>query len=1083
MIRYIELDDRAYQPRRRRRRRDRKNEQPRADERKKHTQSLLDRFVALIRSNIAKKRAGAALPVASSTCSAKVTNAPSAESVQTPDGGATIDCGPEHIEWAAADPAPPPAPKPKRLWHGIDGLAVTIFGIAAPCAMFALSALALPKRITLMLLDHPVETAAELILLMLVPIANYFVWTAITKNRLKFSRSAATALGASFATCLIVAAISVAAMFAPSQQFADAVGTDFAMGFAWITGLSVLAAVACAYVALRVRNTWDLVSTRRQIVACTGAGVLLAGAVFVGAEAKSWFVRSAERMAVSASPQEAKQGMDLLRKINPERELRMECSDSRAAGLAGLFIPIKASAQHELYFRLTGKPYSFREFANSDLSSMPDEYLSANVVGEPVKGLTLARSTMVGTVHPNTLTARVDWTFVFKNDTQSVQDIRAELGLPPGAAVIGYSVWTKGEEADSTFLRTASTGGASQGANYSNGEPGKVDDLGHGRVLLTANNIPQEEETKVRLSVVMPLNPDATRSASLTLPKFLATNFDLQGEQAIKLHSPLPLFGGVKGLVSNVTRDHEFTLSGEVSGEDLQSSRLVVECSRPQEIKPVFMFDKIATKQARDNQIRKEHEESERRRAEIRAARAEAREDREDSDSPDGTRQVVVWIDGSKGLTAEQLEALHRTQKKRDTKHVKHVVKMLENRYVVEYTKQLAAAAPTVLQIVVDGSTTVGPYAKQLAEALHSLPKNISAELVIASSEKQSLTERRELSRALQDLPNAHFVGGQDNLKAIVKAAERAGDTKGGAVLWVHGPQPTLSHAIYIMSPFQSAPKFYELALGAGETTDTVEYFRNHAEIGPFTQIARTSDNLAQDVRGFFRKWEPNNTAYTTQLALAKVKPADAVEATPAEAQEISLLRASEAARFLHKKRHTEEAGSLAVRYGFVSPLCEAVVNANSAAQAPDDSTEQVTDSTKKNSTLIASASVTEEGFNAPHLQGATNGTIGPQGADATVISGVNTAGTVRVNNLANLEALLNIVANLCEIGFALTGALLVLHGIARGEAVYEIMGQEFEFGPKRRIAVGIAMIVAGLCVPGLVNFFVASARDANLFS
>ena len=34
-----------------------------------------------------------------------------------------------------------------------------------------------------------------------------------------------------------------------------------------------------------------------------------------------------------------------------------------------------------------------------------------------------------------------------------------------------------------------------------------------------------------------------------------------------------------------------------------------------------------------------------------------------------------------------------------------------------------------------------------------------------------------------------------------------------------------------------------------------------------------------------------------------------------------------------------------------------------------------------------------------PTLQGATNGTISPQGAEATVVQGVNTAGTVRVNN------------------------------------------------------------------------------------
>lgn len=1069
MIRYIELDDRAYRPRRRRRRRNRDNDAAKNGKRGgKHSPSLLDNLLSYIR-NTGKKQKPAPSP------------APSAPKDAAPvDDVAAIDCGPVHSEWAA-EPVPPPAPKPKKIWHGIDGLAVTIFGIAGPLLMFGASTMAVPKRITLMLLNHPIETAAELLLLALIPITNYFVWTAITKNRLKFSRSASIALGASFATCLITAGVCIAAMFSPSQQFANAVGTDFSLGFAWITGLSLIAALVCAYVNLRVRNTWDLISTRRQVVACSGVGILLAAATFAGAEAKSWFVRNAERMAVSANAEESKHGMMLLRQINPERELRMECSDSRAAGLAGLFMPIKASAQHELYFRLTGKPYSFREFANSDLASMPDEYLSANVVGEHVKGLTLARSTMVGTVHPNTLTARVDWTFVFKNDTQSVQEMRAELGLPPGAVVSGYSVWTKGEQADSSFFATTTSAAAADEANtayYSSGTPGKVDDLGHGRVLLSASNLPQDEETKVRVSVVMPLNPDATKTASLTLPKFLATNFDLQGEQAIKLHSSLPITGGVKGLAKGITRDHEYTLSGEVSGDDLQSSRLVVECERPQQIKPVYAFDKIATKQARDNQIRKDKEEREKRKAEARAQREESEADSDDS----STRQVVVWIDGSKGVTAQQIDALHRSHKKRDTKRVKHVVKMLENRYVIEHTTQLSAAAPTVLQIVVDGSTTVGPYAKQLADALQALPKNIPAELVIASNEKQPLTERRDLATALAELPNARFVGGQDNLKAIVKAAERAGDTKGGAVLWVHGPQPTLNHEIYIMSAFQSAPKFYELPIGAGETTDTVEYFRNHSEIGPFTQITRTSDNLAQDMRAFFRKWEPNNIAYTARLALAKVKPTDAVEATPDEAREISLLRAAEAARLLYKKRHMDDAGSLATRYGFVSPLCEAVVT-STAAKAPDDSVEAVTDSSDKSGTTAIASAVTEQGFSAPYLQGATSGTVGPAGADATVVTGVNTAGTVRVNNLANLEALMNIIANLCEIGFALGGAVLILHGIARGECVYEVMGHEFEFGPGRRIAFGIAMILTGLCLPGMINWFIASARDANLFS
>src|SRR5262249_4564287 len=69
-----------------------------------------------------------------------------------------------------------------------------------------------------------------------------------------------------------------------------------------------------------------------------------------------------------------------------------------------------------------------------------------------------------------------------------------------------------------------------------------------------------------------------------------------------------------------------------------------------------------------------------------------------------------------------------------------------------------------------------------------------------------------------------------------------------------------------------------------------------------------------------------------------------------------------------------------------------------------------------------------EQDSQAPTLQAATNGTIGPQGSDATYITGVNTAGTVRVNNLANLEALLNIIANGMEIlGIAWGGPTMIM--------------------------------------------------------
>jgi len=111
----------------------------------------------------------------------------------------------------------------------------------------------------------------------------------------------------------------------------------------------------------------------------------------------------------------------------------------------------------------------------------------------------------------------------------------------------------------------------------------------------------------------------------------------------------------------------------------------------------------------------------------------------------------------------------------------------------------------------------------------------------------------------------------------------------------------------------------------------------------------------------------------------------------------------------------------------------------------------------------------------APALQGATNGTIGPQGADATYVTGLNTAGTVRVNNLANLEALLNIIANGMEIlGIAWGGPTMCMGFMHMAAGTQDAM---------KRVLFGAAGVTGGLATPGCINWLVASARDANLFN
>jgi len=106
---------------------------------------------------------------------------------------------------------------------------------------------------------------------------------------------------------------------------------------------------------------------------------------------------------------------------------------------------------------------------------------------------------------------------------------------------------------------------------------------------------------------------------------------------------------------------------------------------------------------------------------------------------------------------------------------------------------------------------------------------------------------------------------------------------------------------------------------------------------------------------------------------------------------------------------------------------------------------------------------------------GVHKGAFGAHTADASavVISGVNTAGTVRVNCLASLDALINICANGVEIA-----------GIAIGCAMLFRTFRVMTLSERRRETVLAILIMAGgLAIPSAVNWAVAAARNANLLS
>jgi hypothetical protein len=126
------------------------------------------------------------------------------------------------------------------------------------------------------------------------------------------------------------------------------------------------------------------------------------------------------------------------------------------------------------------------------------------------------------------------------------------------------------------------------------------------------------------------------------------------------------------------------------------------------------------------------------------------------------------------------------------------------------------------------------------------------------------------------------------------------------------------------------------------------------------------------------------------------------------------------------------------------------------------------TDSFSPVATAYQTDQTIKEGTARQHLE-ATNLPITPQDVQVDERIGVNTAGTVRVNNIANMEALLNILANGVELFGIAFGGAMVISGLMRRKI--------------GKVVWGIGWIVLGLATPGCVNWTFASARDAIVFS
>ncbi|HEY9776840.1 MAG TPA: hypothetical protein V6C81_23960 [Planktothrix sp.] len=983
-------------------------------------------------------------------------------------------------------------PEPaSSMFVGWDATPIVCMGVIFPGLTLLALAGTLPEETCGAFLRHPIESIVQFALAVCIPMGNFIAWKRVRLQQCKNAAGTGILNGIAFGGAMLGMVGALAGLL-----LGYPLASDHAAGFQWVGFVALFSALVSIYLMMQLRGSWETSSARNRQTLYSLFGVFLALFGVAISEGRPTIIRIAEGKAINGTAEEKDGAIDLLRQLNCEKDLRMDIADVRSGGLSGLFLPIDSTMAKDLYFEAVGTPYHDNKGGASSVMDMPDSYLGSHVVGTVIPELSVARSEISGSVNADTLSSSLDWTMVLKNSGWQDREARAEILLPPNAVVSGMTLWENGAPVDATIGSTEQTSGAYHWVVVQHRDPALVTDLGHNRVLMQCYPVGPHKELKVRVSIKAPMRIDSRTQASLTLPRLLASNFSAKGDHTLNLQSK-------NALSLDIAKSRRVT---RATGSQLYVARLTEE---------------DVTKTA-----------------------------------------LSIAATRKPSLGAVAAPELHV---QRDA--TGRVASMQRLGYFVESLKEIQVKAPSHLVVVVDGSEKVKAHVDDIAEALSKWSSDlVPTSVIIANTDHESDLEPVPLQEGIERLRKTSFAGGHNNLPAVIKAAEVAGETNNGAVIWIHGPQPSTNHEIYISSKFFSTPSFYDLPIDDG-WTNISEFFQNHRDIGPFTGVSRNG-KLQDDLTKFLAQWKPNTKSYKVEFFHMNRQPQNCPIVTGPEVQELAALCAAHEARYFLSLSRNDLAVAVATRNHIVTPVSAGVVLERSSdyeqfglkpdkAEAesetladgapanvrPTDGNEPAVASSSDNFSLswgaghrrtraagmamqplsqppaaalmpapppvpspdasptanaapiegatfagaagslnTATAIASDSSGGNPILQGAVNGTIGPQGADATYVTGVNTSGAVRVNNLENLECLLQMVANAVQVGsFILAALLLVSVCVNRGYVMVPIVNA----GLRRadRIALMCIIFAVGWVTPGMINWMVAAARDANLFN
>ncbi len=363
---------------------------------------------------------------------------------------------------------------------------------------------------------------------------------------------------------------------------------------------------------------------------------------------------------------------------------------------------------------------------------------------------------------------------------------------------------------------------------------------------------------------------------------------------------------------------------------------------------------------------------------------------------------------------------------------------------------------PRSVVMAVDGSVSNADAKGALTNFFKSTPRNI--EHVVLADPSRGILEVAPAC-ALATIQQGRFCGGDDNWVLLERAISIARQNRSD-VVWVHGPKSwNLKSQFQNWSQGNWSAQYgvycpYDLAKLCGGTVHLYDFQtapggneileRIHASVLaplPIVTIDRKGGTLS-DLNELFKRWITNEP--TKHFVFRTLQSSKSKETREHSASDIAVLANQEELTRLVRAGESAKAQQFAERHKLVSIYTGALARRVSLC-SPGEGGEMA---------------------NEPHSSVELN--------DPMVIAGVSTGGTVRVNNLANVEAILNIFANAVEVIFTAWGFVMI---------VWSVRNFKSSSRSRVRFVLGLLFLGGGWGLIAVINWLIASCSNGGGFS